>query len=173
MKPFETTSAKFERPGAPERRSGLTLPQLEDRIFTVMVAGERFGIPVACVHTVFRIETLTPVPLAPPAIAGLVNLRGRIVTAVSLRSRLGLPRALGHEGLAIGIEHRGEALALVVDEAGDVVSLQEAVRIDPPRHMPPARARLTQAIFHTQEGLLCILDMAAVFDLSPEHAVAA
>ena len=156
-----------------ERRNGLALPQLEDRIFTVMVAGERFGIPVACVHTVFRIEALTPVPLAPPAIAGLVNLRGRIVTAVSLRSRLGLPRSAGLDGLAIGIEHRGEALALVVDEAGDVVTMLDAVRIDPPRHMPQARARLTQAIFRTHEGLLSILDMVAVFDLASGHSAAA
>ena len=156
-----------------ERRGGLVLPQLEDRIFTVMVAGERFGIPVACVHTVFRVEGLTPVPLAPPAIAGLVNLRGRIVTAVSLRARLGLPAAPLREVLAIGIEHRGEALALVVDAAGDVVTMKNAACIETPRHMQTARARLTQAIFRLDEGLLCILDMVAVFDLSAQGAVAA
>lgn len=157
----------------PERRTGLILPQLADRIFTVMVAGERFGIPVACVHTVFRIEGLTPVPLAPAAIAGLVNLRGRIVTAVSLRARLGLPQSALHEVLAIGIEHRGEALALVVDEAGDVVTLQDAVRIDTPRHMQASRSTLTHSIFRIDDGLLCILDMVAVFDLSVHGEVAA
>ena len=139
-------------------------------MFTVLIGEERFGMPVSFVHTVFRIDSMTPVPLAPPAVAGLLNLRGRIVTAISLRRRLGMPRAPEKEVLAIGIEHRGEALALVVDEAGDVLRLSEAGRIPLPRHMPPARARLTHAVYRLEQGLICVLDMAAVFDLSQNPA---
>lgn len=161
------------RPAAPERRATRALPALDDRIFTVRAGDEWFGMPVACVHTVFNIEALTRIPLAPKAVAGLVNLRGRILTAVSLRQRLGLPPAAGAQRLAIGIEHRGEALALLVDEAGDVLTLSEADRIAPPRHMPAGRMILTQSVFRLEDGLLCVLDMAAVFDLAPAGAAAA
>ena len=150
-----------------ERREQRLAEVVDDRVFTVLVGDELFGIPVACVQTVFSIETMTPVPLAPPAIAGLLNLRGRIVTAVSLRRRLGLPPLPGGELMAIGIEHRGEALALVVDKAGDVVRLAPDSRIALPRHMPDARAKLTHAVCRLDDGIVSILDMAAVFDLNP------
>lgn len=165
---------KIDDPRAlPQERRGLRdRADLDDRIFTVRVAGEWLGMPVACVHTVFRIEALTPIPLAPPAIVGLVNLRGRIVTAVSLRRRLGLPFALQDAHIAIGVEYRGDALALVVDEAGDVLSLADADRIDEPRHMPEVRAQMTQSVVRLESGLLCILDMNAVFDLTQTQAAA-
>ena len=156
-----------ERRVAPARR------EIEERYFTVKVGGEWFGMPVACVHTVFLVEALTRIPLAPPAITGLVNLRGRIVTAICLRARLGMkPRPPG-QLLAIGIEHRGEALALVVDKAGDVLTLTDAGRIETPRHMPPARAALTESVRQLENGLVCILDLAAVFDLNTHRAAAA
>jgi hypothetical protein len=91
-----------------------------DGIFVVLVAGERLGIPVSCVQTIFRIDRVTPVPGAPREVIGLVNLRGHIVTAVGLRRRLGMQDGSVHANpLAIGIEHLGESFALVVDEVGD------------------------------------------------------
>lgn len=162
-----------KRPNTAERRELRMIEVPDDRVFTVLVGEEVFGIPVACVQTVFSIDTMTPVPLAPPAIAGLLNLRGRIVTAVSLRRRLGLPPAPDIERTAIGIEHRGEALALVVDKAGDVVSFTQESHIAVPRHMLDARARLTHAVCRLDEGIVSILDMAAVFDLESSRPEAA
>lgn len=167
MKPQEASALSGER------RKPLLPPTGDNRVFTVMVDGERFGMPVSCVQTVFRIDAMTPVPLAHSAIVGLLNLRGRIVTAISLRLRLGMAFSPSDEILAIGIEHRGEAVALVVDEAGDVISLPEDSRIPMPSHMPAARARLTHAVHRLDRGLICILDMAAVFDLSQNATLAA
>ena len=157
---------------APERRQLLTASAPDNRVFTVFAGGERFGMPVACVQTVFRIDSMTPVPLAPKAIVGLINLRGRIVTALSLRCRLGMDASPLQEMLAIGIEHRGEAVALVVDEAGDVINLPENGLIPTPRHMSGARARLVQAVYRLDSDMISILDMTAVFDLG-QNALAA
>jgi chemotaxis signal transduction protein len=100
--------------------------QTECRCFTVIDGDEMFGLPVESVQTIFRIEGVTPVPLGPAEVEGLVNLRGRIVTAVSLKRRLSKAALDSTRGtLAIGIEHDGENFALIVDDVGDVITCEE------------------------------------------------
>jgi purine-binding chemotaxis protein CheW len=136
----------------------------ESSYFTVFVGGEIFGLPVENTHTIFRISSVTPVPLSPSDIAGLVNLRGKIVTAVSLRRRLRMPSdASVQNALAIGIEHKGENFALMVDEVGDVLSLAKADQIPVPPHFDPQRSRLTSGLYRTGKLLIPILDIDALF----------
>ncbi len=138
-----------------------------DGIFVVLVAGERLGIPVSCVQTIFRIDRVTPVPGAPREVIGLVNLRGHIVTAVGLRRRLGMQDGLVHANpLAIGIEHLGESFALVVDEVGDVINITRAERIQAPPHLSASRVGLTSAVYRSEDAIISVLDMAAVFSFS-------
>jgi purine-binding chemotaxis protein CheW len=136
------------------------------RCFTVIVAGETFGLPIEAVQTIFRIEEVTPVPLGPDEILGLVNLRGKIVVAVSLRRRLRIEEEeLSGEGLlAIGVEHRGENFALIVDEVGDVIVLDPKFRIPLPPHLDPLSVSLTNAVYRIETEILPILDMTSVFD---------
>jgi purine-binding chemotaxis protein CheW len=71
---------------------------------TATVAGQLFGLPIARVQDVFVLDRLTRVPLATPEIAGVLNLRGRIVTAIDMRRRLGLaPADEARKRMAIGI----------------------------------------------------------------------
>ena len=94
---------------------------------TVRTAGQLFGLGIAQVRDVFVPKGLSTVPLAPPEVAGLLNLRGRIVTAIDLRLRLGLPRREADASrIAIGIEERGELYGLLVDEVGDVLWVTSA-----------------------------------------------
>lgn len=143
------------------------LTAVEDRrCFTVIVDGETFGLPIEAVQTIFRIEDVTPVPLGPREILGLVNLRGKIVVAVSLRRRL---RIREEESpckglLAIGIEHRGEQFALIVDEIGDVIVLDPKSRIPLPPHLDPLSVSLTSAVYRIETEILPILDMMSLFD---------
>ena len=91
---------------------------------TATIGGQLFGLPISRVQDVFAPDRLTRVPLAPPEIAGLLNLRGRIVTAVDMRRRLGLaPADDGRPRMAIGIEHRGESYGLLIDSIGEVMKL--------------------------------------------------
>ena len=106
-----------------------------------------------------------PLPLGPADVEGLVNLRGRIVTAVSLKRRLAkAPLDCLRGALAIGIEHDGESFALVVDDVGDVIPCQEAAEIAHPPHIDPRRAHLTKTYYRLDSGILPILDMDAVFN---------
>jgi purine-binding chemotaxis protein CheW len=148
----------------------LSAQQTERRCFTVIDGDEMFGLPVQSVQTIFRIEGVTPVPLGPADVEGLVNLRGRIVTAVSLKRRLAkAPLESARGALAIGIEHDGENFALIVDDVGDVITCEESAEIAGPPHVDPARARLTSAYYRLEAGILPILDMKAVFDFAERN----
>src|ERR1700744_6511356 len=103
-------------------------PQLSDYV-TFTTADQLFGLPIECVQDVFKPARMTRVPLAGPEIAGVLNLRGRIVTAVELRIRLGLgARDRDNGPMAIGIESQGESFGLLVDTVGEVLKLAEGER---------------------------------------------
>ncbi len=138
--------------------------EIDDRrCFTVVVAGRTYGLPVEHIHTVFEMMAVTPVPLAPPEVLGLVNLRGKIVTAVSLRRRLRDAEApLGSFRIAVGIDYRHESFALVVDEVGDVLTLEKGTLIDTPPHLG-AEGIPIEAVHRLEDMILPILDLDWIF----------
>lgn len=92
---------------------------------TMTLADQLFGIPTAEVQDVHRLQTITPIPLAPPEIAGALNIRGKIVTAVDLRRRLGLPPLDrgGKDIMSIVAEYNDHLYSLLIDQIGEVMSL--------------------------------------------------
>jgi purine-binding chemotaxis protein CheW len=138
-------------------------PATLSRNFTIKVRAQTFGLPVDCVKTVFHLDALTPVPLAPREIAGLANLRGRVVTALHLDRCLKLDES-DHEPttLAVGIEHHGERYALLIDETGDVVTCDEDDLIACPTHVGLQLAEATNACYRIGDGFLPILDIDAL-----------
>lgn len=141
-----------------------------DGYFSIKVEDDSFGLPVTRVQTIFRIGSVTRAPGGPRDIVGLVNLRGKIVTAVSLRRRLGLTPEPGGAGkLAIGVEHRGEAFALLVDDVGDVLTLTAETAIAPPPHIGKRRAKFAAAYHRIGGRILPLLNIDAVFDFSEDR----
>lgn len=136
--------------------------QPDIRCFTITTEGKVFGLPVECIQTVFEIVAITPVPLAPPEVLGLVNLRGKIVTALSLRRRLRGNAPLPESSrLAIGLDHLGESFALVVDDVGDVLSLDQGTQIAIPPHLGAEGLKLS-AVHRLGSLILPILDLGWV-----------
>ena len=91
---------------------------------TALIGGQLFGLPILRVQDVFAPERLTSVPLSPPEVAGVLNLRGRIVTLIDMRRRLGLgSREDSQQAMAIGVESRGESYGLLIDSVGEVLKL--------------------------------------------------
>ncbi|MDJ1158140.1 chemotaxis protein CheW [Chelatococcus sp. SYSU_G07232] len=130
---------------------------------TVTVGGQRFGLPIAQVHDVFIVHAITRVPLAPLEIKGLLNLRGRVVTAVCLRTRLGMPdRAEEGEVTAVGLESAGESYGLLVDSVGEVLQLGQDSREPNPVHLNPRWAGLSRGVHRLDDQLLIVLDVDAV-----------
>jgi len=140
---------------------------------TVLVANQMFGLPIDRVHDVFIASALSAVPLAPREIVGLLNLRGRVVTALCLRRRLGLPDQVDRrQDMAVGLEHRGESYGLMVDSVGEVVKLSEEAREANPVHMDPRWLRLSQGVHRLDDKLLIILDVDAVLSFEAESRAA-
>ncbi len=137
-------------------------PAEDLRCFTIVSEKRMVGLPVETNQTVFEIVSVTPVPLAPPAVLGLVNLRGKIVTAVSLRRRLKDAASPEPSRLAVGLDYRGESFALVVDEVGDVISLDAGSQIDNPPHLGAEGVKIT-AVYRLPDAILPVLDLDWVF----------
>ncbi len=133
------------------------------------VAGQTCGVPVAAVRDILGEQAITRIPLAPPEIAGSLNLRGRIVTAVDLRRRLNLPAPPdGHKPMSVVAEHGGELYALLVDQVSEVMSLKaEDFEPNPPT-LEPAWATFSTGIYRLKDRLLVVLDVSKLLALSGE-----
>jgi purine-binding chemotaxis protein CheW len=140
---------------------------------TVTVDGQLLGLPINRVHDVFVVSEMTTVPLAPGEIAGLLNLRGRVVTAVSLRRRLGLSDSQEtHRRMAVGLENHGEAYGLLVDEVGEVLKLDPDEMQPNPVHMDRGWVGLSQGVHQLRDKLLIVLDVDAVLAFETEREAA-
>jgi purine-binding chemotaxis protein CheW len=140
---------------------------------TVSIGEQLFGLPISRVQDVFVPDRLTRVPLAPPEVAGILNLRGRVVTAIDMRSRLDIgTRRQGEPVMAIGIECRGESYGLLVDSVGEVMKLAASACEPKPVNLDPRLARVAAGIYRLKGQLLVVLDVDRVLDIK-NAAVAA
>ena len=145
----------------------------ETEYVTATVGGQLFGLPIARVQDVFVLDRLTRVPLTAPEIAGVLNLRGRIVTAIDMRRRLGLaPPGEVRKRMAIGIEYKGESYGLLIDAIGEVLNLPSGSRVGNPVNLEPRLARVSAGVHRLEDRLLVVLDVDRVLDVG-QHAEAA
>ena len=138
---------------------------------TFVITGQLFGIPVLQVQDVLSTYKITRIPLAPPEIVGSLNLRGRVVTAIDVRLRLGLPpRDEGENHMSIVAECGGELYSLMVDSVGEVLALsQEGYERNPPTLDPKFRT-YSDGIYRLDEQLLVVLDVIRLLDYERSDA---
>lgn len=134
---------------------------------TFFVNGLFFGVEVLKVQEVIRYQEMTPVPLAPTMIEGLINLRGQIVTAIDLRRRLELAlRDPGQLPMNVVVRSEDGAVSLLVDEIGDVVEIQDDIYERPPETLKGVARELVQGVYKLKERLLLILDTEKTVNLT-------
>jgi purine-binding chemotaxis protein CheW len=140
---------------------------------TVMIGDQLFGLPISRVQDVFMPDRLTRVPLSAPEIAGVLNLRGRIVTAIDMRRRLGLPpRADGRPPMAVGIELKGESYGLLIDTVGEVLKLADETREPNPVNLDQHLARVSGGVHRLDGQLMVILDVDRVLETASDALAA-
>jgi len=140
---------------------------------TAVIGGQLFGLPISRVQDVFMPERLTRVPLASAEIAGVLNLRGRIVTVIDMRARLGLAKADdGRPPMAVGVDLRGESYGLLIDQIGEVLRLPEESREENPVNLDPRMAKLAGGVHRLDGQLMVILDVDRVLELAQDKMAA-
>jgi purine-binding chemotaxis protein CheW len=143
------------------------MSQTSKQYCTFFVNGQFFGVEVLNVQEILRYQQMTCVPLAPPTVQGLINLRGQIVTAIDLRRRLDLPARPDHE-LPMNVVVRSEdgAISLLVDEIGDVVELSDEGFEHPPETLRGVARDLIKGVYKLKGRLLLVLDTERTVNLS-------
>lgn len=132
---------------------------------TISIADQIFGIPVLQVQDVLGDQDVTQVPLSPPAVAGSLNLRGRIVTAIDVRSCLGLPGCEGRrKEMSVVVEHKNELYSLIIDEVGDVLALSNKDYENSPATLDPLWRDISMGIYRLEGKLLVVLDVPKLLD---------
>ena len=129
---------------------------------TVMIAEQCFGIAVLQVEDVLGEQSVTNIPLAPPEVAGSLNLRGRVVTAVDVRRRLGIEPSEEDSdttGMSVVVEHENELYSLIIDRVGDVLSLKGDMFENNPPTLDPMWREISGGIFRLEKELLIVLDV--------------
>jgi len=138
---------------------------------SMTVAGQLFGIPVQAVQDVLGQQRITRVPLAPPEVAGSLNLRGRIVTAIDVRRRLRIdPRGKDQPNMNVVVECGGELYSLIVDSVGEVLSLPAASYERNPATLDPVWREVSGGIYRLKEGLLLMVDVGKLIGAAKAEA---
>jgi purine-binding chemotaxis protein CheW len=132
---------------------------------TFFVAGQFFGLEVLHVQEIIRHQEMTRVPLAPPVVRGLINLRGQIVTALDLRHRLGLPsRGPDERPINVVVRTAEGPVSLLVDEIGDVIEVDGDTYEQTPETLSAEARELIRGAYKLKGRLLLVLDVARTID---------
>jgi purine-binding chemotaxis protein CheW len=137
--------------------------ELMNEYVSVRIGDQLFGAPVNAIREVFAPQSVTAVPLASSEVAGLLNLRGRIVTAIDARRRLGLPpREADDAGMALGVERGSEIFGLIVDSVGEVLRRPRAELEPVPAHVDASWRNMVKGVHRLEKELLAVLDVSAL-----------
>lgn len=140
---------------------------------TASIGDQKCGIAVLQVQDVLAPQRITPIPLAPPEVSGSLNLRGRIVTAIDLRIRMGLPeREESAHTMSIVVEHQNELYSLIVDDVGEVLKVSEKNFERNPATLDPLWRTYSEGVYRLEQGLLVVLDVSMLlsFNVAEEAA---
>lgn len=139
---------------------------------TFLLDGYLFGVPVPQVQEVIRFQPMTRVPLAPPAVKGMINLRGQIVLAIDLRHRLSLPeRPAGELPMNVVVRTADGAVSLLVDEIGDVIEVDDSSFETPPETLRGSVRTTILGVYKLDSRLLHALDKEKACQVGNPEAV--
>jgi purine-binding chemotaxis protein CheW len=143
--------------------AGLPVPAEElAKFLTFRVGGELFGIPALAIQDIIGPQRIARIPLAPPFVAGALNLRGRIVTAIDMHNALGMPKGEKTRKLNVVVRSGAELYDLLVDDVGDVIALSMNDLEPNPVSWPETWRAFSAGIFKLDDQLLVVLNFDAL-----------
>ena len=136
-------------------------------IVTFRVCDMLCGLDIVDVQEIKRIHQITAVHRAPPEVRGVVNMRGRIVTIIDVRQKLGFPEAAGGPALVIIVPHRDELLGLLVDDVDDIVRAEAGAIAPAPDNLEGVERELFCGVLKLEQTLVAILDRRRIVERNP------
>lgn len=141
------------------------LHALSEEFLTICVNNQFFGIPVLQVQDVLSEQPVTKIPLASREVAGSLNLRGRVVTAIDVRRCLSMPdRDEGQKSMSVVVEHSEELFSLIIDSVGEVLALEKHNFEKNPSTIDPMWKDISTGIFQLEDNLLIIMDVSKLLE---------
>jgi purine-binding chemotaxis protein CheW len=138
----------------------------QDDFVTFIIKNQLFGIPVLQVQDILTPNKIAAIPLAPPEVKGSINLRGRIVTVIDVRIRLGLePREEEFDSMGVTVEYDNELYTLLVDDVGDVISVSPDLYEGNPRTLDALWREFASGVYRQEGSLMVVLDVKRLLDL--------
>lgn len=131
---------------------------------TIIVDEQKFGIPVLQIQDVLREQKVTRIPLASPEVAGSLNLRGRIVTAIDVRKRLNVQMEPGARSMSVVVEYNQELYSLIIDKVGDVIRLEDGLIEKNPGTLDARWRDISEGVCQLDQELLIIMDVPRLLD---------
>ncbi len=131
---------------------------------TILVDDQKFGIPVLQIQDVLREQKVTRIPLASPEVAGSLNLRGRIVTAIDVRKRLNVKIDPAKRSMSVVVEYNQELYSLIIDKVGDVLSLDQDRIEKNPGTLDSKWRDISDGVCQLDSELLIIMDVPRLLD---------
>lgn len=145
----------------------------EKQFCTFYLDGHFFGVGVETVQEVFRYQEMTQIPLSPPEIRGLINLRGQVITAIDLRCRLKMDKLPeGQLPMNVVVRTGKSVVSLLVDKIGDVLEVPDEVYERPPETIPAEVRKLVYGVYKLEGKLLLILDAEKAVNIDASPAIA-
>jgi len=139
----------------------------ELHIIGFQVGRETYGVPITALHEIVRVPEVTAVPDAPDYIEGVINLRGRIVSVLDLRKRLGEPKpGRQRSNRILVVQHHGRLSGLIVDSASEVLKIAAADVESSPTESLEGGIKCVTGLGKHQGRLIVLLDLARLLDMS-------
>lgn len=146
--------------------TGATAMSRELHIVGFQVGRETYGVPITSLHEIVRVPEITAVPDAPEYMEGVINLRGKIVSVIDLRKRLGEKKiASSRRNRILVVEHKGRLSGLIVDSASEVLKIPAADVEASPTSFDEGRSNCVTGLGKYKGRLIVLLDMTRLLDL--------
>nr|MBP7694238.1 chemotaxis protein CheW [Anaerolineales bacterium] len=147
---------------------------MEHQLVVFDLNGEHYGVDIAAVEGIIKMQAITVVPQAPRFVEGVTNLRGKVLPVIDLRRRFGLAaEAATKDTRIVVVEMNGTTVGIVVDGVSEVLRVNSDTIEPPSPIVTTVDSAFIRGIAKVGERLVILLDLAKVLSLSEQNALAA
>ncbi|MGE5364567.1 MAG: chemotaxis protein CheW [Bacteroidota bacterium] len=133
------------------------------QLVSFRIENEEFGVDILKVQEIIRMIQITKVPNSPEFVEGVINLRGRVIPIISLRTKLGLSRIEQDKNTrTIVVDLHGKTIGFIVDEVNEVLRIPAGITETPPSMVSGINADYITSIAKLEDRLLILLDLEKV-----------